>query len=100
MPLTATNFIASKLLFLISFVADSLMLLCDVAISVLFYLLFLSVNKTIALTAMVFRLTQAAIPGFNLLHYFTPLLLINNNGYGTIINKSNILFGTVFSRDT
>lgn len=93
---TATQIINSKAMFLISFAADSLMLVCDVAISVLLYILFKSVNKTIALTSMVFRLTQAAILGLNLLHYFAALLLINSDGYGTIITTDQIYYLVLF----
>lgn len=93
---TATHIINSKAMFLISFAADSFMLVCDVTIGVLFYILFKSINKTIALISMVFRLTQASILGFNLLHYVAALLLINSDGYGTLITTDQINYLVLF----
>jgi hypothetical protein len=78
---TATNILASKPLFRVGFAADSIMLLSDVAIAVLFYVLLKPVSKTLALIAAVFRLTQAAILGFNLLNYYTALLLLTGTEY-------------------
>ena len=78
---TASNILASPGLFRIGFAADAIMLLCDVAIAVLFYVLFRPVSKTLSLTAAAFRLTQAAILGFNLLNYYAALLLLNGNEY-------------------
>jgi hypothetical protein len=79
--ITATNIMASEGLFRFGFVADSIMLLSDVAIAILFYVLLKSVSKTLALTAAAFRLTQAAILGFNLLNYYAALLLLKGGGY-------------------
>jgi hypothetical protein len=36
-----------------------------------------SISKTLAIAAAAFRLTQAAVLGFNLLNYYVPLLLLN-----------------------
>ena len=74
---TATNILASKGLFRIGFAADSIMLFSYVAIAILFYVLLKLVSKTLALTAAAFRLTQAAILGFNLLNYYAALLLLS-----------------------
>jgi hypothetical protein len=57
------------------------MLLSDVAIAVLFYALLKPVSKTLALTAAAFRLTQAAVLGFNLLNYYAPMLLLGGAQY-------------------
>ena len=46
---TATNIIQSQTLFRIGSIADPVMLLSDVAIAILFYLLFKPVNKALAL---------------------------------------------------
>lgn len=63
------------------------MLLCDVAIAILFYVLFKPVSKTLALTAAAFRLTQAAVLGFNLLNYYVALLLLDGNDYITAFDN-------------
>lgn len=78
---TAGNILASEWLFRVGFAADSIMLLCDVAIAILFYVLLKPVNKTLALMAAAFRLTQAAVLGFNLLNYYAALLLLKGAAY-------------------
>jgi len=87
---TATNILASEGLFRFGFLADTLMLLSDVAIAVLFYVLLKPVSKTIALMAAAFRLTQASILGFNLLNYFAVLLLLQGVGYATAFNPNQL----------
>lgn len=78
---TASNILASDSLFRLGFVADSIMLLSDVAVAVLFYVLFKPVSNTLALMAAAFRLTQASILGFNLLNYYAAALLLNGTVY-------------------
>ncbi len=87
---TTTNILASEGLFRIGFAADSIMLLCDVAIAVLFYVLLKPVSRTLALTAAAFRLTQAAVLGLNLLNYHAVLLLLKGAGYGTAFGAKQL----------
>lgn len=87
---TAVNILESEGLFRFGFVADSLMLLSDVAIAVLFYMLLNPVSKTLALIAAAFRLTQAAILGFNLLNYYAALLLLKGVGYKTAFEPDQL----------
>lgn len=82
--LTAANIRASSVLFRAGFVADTIMLLSDVAIAVLLYALLESASRTLALMAAVFRLAQAVILGASLLYYHGALLLLGNSGYGGI----------------
>jgi len=63
------------------FVADSIMLLADVAIALVLYILLKPVNRILSLTAAAFRLMQAAILGLNLLNYYAALLLLTGAGY-------------------
>jgi hypothetical protein len=58
---TAQNLSASPLLFRAGFVADSMMLLSDVAVAIIFYVLLKPVDGTLARMASAFRLIQAAI---------------------------------------
>jgi hypothetical protein len=78
---TASNILQSQTLFRVGFVADSIMLLADVAIAVVFYVLLKPVNKILSLTAATFRLMQATILGLNLLNYYAALLLLTGAGY-------------------
>ena len=87
---TASNILASEGLFRFGFVADIFMLFSDVAIAILFYILLKPVSKTLALMAAVFRLTQAAILGFNLLNYYAALLLLNGAAYTTAFNPEQL----------
>lgn len=87
---TATNVLASESLYRIGFASDSIMLLSDVAIAVLFYVLLAPVNKTLALVAAAFRLAQAAILGLNLLNYYAPLLLLTNTGYSAAFETDQL----------
>ncbi|MBN1883376.1 MAG: DUF4386 domain-containing protein [Deltaproteobacteria bacterium] len=73
---TAQNILASSALFRAGFAADAIMLLCDVALAVLLYQLLKPVSNTLSLTAAAFRLTQAAVLGFNLLNLYAPLLIL------------------------
>lgn len=74
---TAGNVLASEGLFRLSIAGDLLMILCDVALGVLFYLLLKPVSQTLALLAAFFRLAQAATLGINLLNLFVTLQLLD-----------------------
>jgi hypothetical protein len=87
---TAVNVLASPHLFQMGFVADSIMVFCDVAIAILFYVLLKEVNKTLALIAAVFRFAQAVILGANLIHYYAAYLLLGDGAYGHLgVGNSN-----------
>lgn len=73
---TAGNIQGSMTLFRMALAADTLMLLSDVALAVMLYLLFRPVSRTLSLTAMAFRLVQAAVLGVNLLNHSAALLVL------------------------
>jgi hypothetical protein len=75
---TLNNLLANEQLFRMGFLADLIMVISDVMVSVLFYLLLKSTSRIIALFAMVFRLMQSSILGANLMNLFGPILLINS----------------------
>lgn len=87
---TAANILASQGLFRIGFVADSLMLLSDVAIAILFYVLLKPVSRVLSITAAAFRLTQAAVLGLNLLHYYAALMLLTGEGYAAAFEVNQV----------
>jgi hypothetical protein len=66
------------------FITDLIMLLADVAISIVLFQMFLSVDRTLSLAAMVFRLVQSTILGLNLLNYSAAQLLIEGKGVGAV----------------
>ena len=67
---TANNILANESLFRIGIAGDVIMILCDVALALLFYLLLRPVNNSLALLAAFFRLAQAVTLGVNLLNLF------------------------------
>jgi hypothetical protein len=87
---TASNILASEDIFRFGFVLDSVMLFSDVAIAILFYVLLKPVSTTLALMTTAFRLTQTAILGFNLLNYYSALLLLTGAGYTTAFNPTQL----------
>jgi hypothetical protein len=83
---TSTNILNSRGLFLSGFVADSIMLLSDVALAALLYRLLRPVSKTLSLMAAAFRLAQATVLATNLLNHFVPLLLLREGGYAVLLS--------------
>lgn len=73
---TAANVRGAEGLFRLSLAADTVMACADAALAVLLFLLLRSVNGTVALMAMVFRLLQAAVIGANLLNQQAVLLVL------------------------
>ena len=78
---TAGNILASETLFRLGFAADSVVFISDVALAILLYGLLAPVDKTLSMIAAAFRLTQAAVLGFNLLHHHAALLILSGPGY-------------------
>ena len=78
---TASNIAASESLFRIGIASDLIMIICDVALALLFYVLLRAVSESLSLLAAFFRLIQAAILGANLLTLFVVLQMLNGTGY-------------------
>ncbi len=87
---TASKIIASGGLFRIGFLADSIMLLCDVALAVLLYALLKPVSHKVAQLALFFRLTHAAVLTLNLLNYHAAILLLNGSSYASMIGADQV----------
>ena len=78
---TADNIEASKWLFRLGIVSDSVIFLIEIVLTVLLYVLLRPVSRTLSLVAAFARLAMAIIQGINLLPYFTALLLLSGAGY-------------------
>jgi hypothetical protein len=78
---TANNIMVSEGLFRLGIAGDLIMILCDVALALLFYVLLKPVNKSLSLLAAFFRLTQAAVLGVNLLNLLFVLQLLSGADY-------------------
>lgn len=74
---TADNIASAEGLYRVGFASDLVAFLCDVAISVLLYVLLRPVSKTLSLLAAAFRLiAHPAIASVNLLNHIMALLLV------------------------
>ena len=78
---TANQIIASEGLFRMAIGSELVLLLSEIVLSVLLYVIFLPVNKTLSLLAAVSRLAMTTIHGFNLLTHFIVLLLLGGASY-------------------
>lgn len=87
---TASNIMASPGLFRLGFLADSVMFMCDVALAVLLFVLLRPVNKTVALVALCFRLTQTAVIALNLLNYYAAMMLLEGAGYASAFEPGQV----------
>jgi len=88
--LTANNIITNELLFRIGFISDMTMLLCDLAIAIIFYVLLKPVSHTLALGAAFLRLIMDAILAVNLLNHFSSLLLLSGDNYLSAFDENQI----------
>ncbi len=87
---TAANILASEGLFRLSFAADSVMALCDVALAVLLFFLLRPVNATLALTAAALRLIQTAVIAASLLNQYAALLLLGGAGHAVAFEPAQL----------
>ncbi len=87
---TAANILAAPGMFRLGFVSDSVMLLADIAIAVLFYILLKPISNVLSLTAAAFRLTQAAVLGMNLLNYYAVILLLKGSVYTNAFDTAQL----------
>lgn len=76
---TVANLQGATQLFRSSIAADVVMIVADIALAIAFFALFERVSRSLSLLAAVFRLTQAAILGINLLNLFFALNLANGS---------------------
>jgi hypothetical protein len=88
---TVANIAANPMLFRLGFISDLIMVMSDVAVALTFYVLLKHVSNAMALMAALFRLVQSAILGMNLLNYFQPIILLENNGKGLDPEQVNAL---------
>ena len=87
---TASNIMASKGLFRLGIVSDSIVFLLEIVIVVMLYVLLKPVSKTLSLVAAFSRLAMIVIQGINLLNHFTALLLLSGAGYLTVFQPDQL----------
>jgi hypothetical protein len=87
---TASNIMASEGLFRLGIAGDLIMIMCDVALALIFYVLLKPVSHSLSLLAAFFRLVQAAILGINLLNLFFVLQLLSGADYLTVFGADQL----------
>jgi len=75
---TAHNIVAHELLFRSGFVANIVVLPCNVVLALIFFDLFAVVNRSLALLVAFFILTATAIEGVNLLNQMAPVVMLTD----------------------
>jgi hypothetical protein len=78
---TAANILAQEPLYRAGGAAMLIALMCDTALSLLFYQLFRPVHRTVALLVAFFRLMSIAILAVNLLNHYFPLILLKATSF-------------------
>jgi Domain of unknown function (DUF4386) len=78
---TASNIAASPLLWRIGIAGDLTMHVCDLIVTMVYYVLLRPVNKNLALLAVLFGLIQTAVLVSNKLNLLVPLFLSENVEY-------------------
>ena len=74
---TAANILASEQLYRTGFLAELMMTGADVLVALLFFRLFLVVDRHLSLAGLVFRLISASVAGVKAVAFFMPLVLLH-----------------------
>ncbi|OLV15327.1 DUF4386 domain-containing protein [Deinococcus marmoris] len=95
---TAANLLASPALYRVgSMGGELIILLSEVVLTVMLFMLFRHVNKTVALIATVARLIMTGIHGLNLLNSFFALTLLTGNmSVGAVASGERLALGMLF----
>jgi hypothetical protein len=78
---TANNIMASDFLFRMGFASYLVEAMCDIALTLILYVLLRPVSKDLALLAVFFRLVGTAIFAVTELFYFAPLFILGGSDY-------------------
>ncbi|MHA1127910.1 MAG: DUF4386 domain-containing protein [Alphaproteobacteria bacterium] len=78
---TATNLLANKTLFNMGILGDVVVLLAEVALTVMLYIMFKSVSPTLSLIAAWSRLAMILVMAINLLINIMPVFLLSGTAY-------------------
>ncbi len=88
---TAVNITTSESLFRMGTIGmELIILLSEIVLTVVLYVLFKPVNKTLSLLAAVSRIAMTIIHGLNLLNYYFVLQLLKGSNYLTIFGQEQV----------
>lgn len=88
--MTANNIMAHKDLFQMGFTVYLIEMACQIAQTVLFYILLRPVSRNIALLALVFSLVGCTIKALSRLFYIAPLLVLGGSSYLRIFSAEQL----------
>jgi uncharacterized protein DUF4386 len=78
---TATNILAHESFYRFGLAADLIMLVCYIAVTLLFYVLFKPVGRSLSLLAAFFSLVGIAVLAVNSLNHLAPLVFLGSAHY-------------------
>ena len=78
---TATNILAHEPLYRFGLAADLIMMACYIAVTLLFYVLFKPVGRSLSLLAAFFSLVGIAVLAVNSLNHLAPLVFLGSAHY-------------------
>ncbi|MCB0043352.1 MAG: DUF4386 domain-containing protein, partial [Caldilinea sp.] len=93
---TAQAITASESLFRLGIAGDLVMIAADIALALVFYILFRPVSHALSLLAAFFRLVQAAILGINLLNLLQVLKLLGGADYLAVFGADQLAAQALF----
>ena len=87
---TATNILAHEPLYRLGLAADLIMLVCYIAVTLLFYDLFKPVGRRLSLLAAFFSLVGIAVLAINSLNHLAPLVFLGGAQYLSAFETSQL----------
>lgn len=87
---TANNIMRSEMTFRLGIMGDSLLILGEIVLTVLLYILFKPVNKTLSMVAAFSRFAMTAMIGMNVLNKLIVLQLLSGAGYLAVFDQAQL----------
>jgi hypothetical protein len=96
---TVQNILENQDLYKVGFVADSVVFLLEILLTIILYRLLKKVNKPLSMVALFSRMAMGVIMGMNLVVFAIPLMLLNGADYMSSFSPEQIESMVLFSLD-